>query len=142
MIDYKSCRLKYFLRQNDCHLKNQFFLILIKVFQGSATYRKTRLGKFRPGFHRPGEKSYFNRYRRKRPKVDASIFDSALSHTRRSEASDKKKKKACPLLDVFDCGQVLSPRLYRLNPKPVKISEKHKLYSSFRGFNKFEQFKI
>ena len=27
--------------------------------------------------------SLFNRYRRKRPKVDASIFDSALSHTGR-----------------------------------------------------------
>ena len=34
-----------------------------------------------------------NRYRRKRPKVDASIFDSALSHTRRSDASDKKRRK-------------------------------------------------
>ena len=34
-----------------------------------------------------------NRHRRKRPKVDASIFDSVLSHTRRSDASKKKKKK-------------------------------------------------
>ena len=33
-----------------------------------------------------------NRYRRKRPKVDARIFDSALSHTRRSEASEKKEE--------------------------------------------------
>ena len=48
----------------------------------------------------------FNRYRRKRPKVDASIFDSVLSHARRSDASQKKKKIACPLLDVFNCGQV------------------------------------
>ena len=56
-----------------------------------------------------------NRYRRKRPKVDATIFDSALSHTRRLEASEKKEKKiACPLLDVFACGQVSSPRLNRL----------------------------
>ena len=48
-----------------------------------------------------------NRYKRKSPKVDASIFDSALSHTRRSDASEKKEKKiACPLLDVFACGQV------------------------------------
>ena len=31
------------------------------------------------------------RYRRKRLKVNASIFDSALSHTRRSNASGKKK---------------------------------------------------
>ena len=48
--------------------------------------------------------------------MDASIFDSALSHTRRSDASEKKeKKKTCPLLDIFACGQVSSPRLYRLN---------------------------
>ena len=36
------------------------------------------------------ETLYFNRYRRKRPKVDACIFDSALSHTRRSDASEEK----------------------------------------------------
>ena len=48
--------------------------------------------------------------------MNASFFDSALSHTRRSDASEKKEKKiACPLLDVFACGQVSSPRLYRLN---------------------------
>ena len=47
--------------------------------------------------------------------MDASIFDSALSHTRRSDASEKKEKKiAWPLLDVFACGQVSSLRLYRL----------------------------
>ena len=33
-----------------------------------------------------------NRYRRKRPKVDASIFESALSHTRRSDASKKREE--------------------------------------------------
>ena len=38
-------------------------------------------------------KEELNRYRRKRPKVDASIFDSALSHTRRSDASEKKRRK-------------------------------------------------
>ena len=36
--------------------------------------------------------SLINRYRRKRPKVDASIFDSALSHTRRSDSSEKREK--------------------------------------------------
>ena len=35
----------------------------------------------------------FNRYWQKRPKVDASIIDSALSHTRRSDASEKKTRK-------------------------------------------------
>ena len=33
-----------------------------------------------------------NRYRRKRSKVNASIFDSALSHTRRTNASEKRSK--------------------------------------------------
>ena len=42
----------------------------------------------------------FNRYKQKRPKMDASIikfFDSALSHTRRSDASslDKFRVLAC-----------------------------------------------
>ena len=32
--------------------------------------------------------------RGKRPKVDGSIFDSALSHTRRSVASEKKEENA------------------------------------------------
>ena len=52
----------------------------------------------------------FNRYRRKRSKENASIFDSALSHTRRSDSSEKNEKKiACPLLHVFACGQVSRP---------------------------------
>ena len=34
----------------------------------------------------------FNRYRRKRPKVDARFFDSAQSHTRRSDASEKREE--------------------------------------------------
>ena len=59
-----------------------------------------------------------NRYRRKRPKVDASIFDSALSHTRRSDVSEKTEKNSVAalrsLLNVFVCGQLSSPRLYRL----------------------------
>ena len=60
------------------------------------------------------EEKLVKRYRRKRPKVDASIFDSALSQTRRSDASEKEREIACPLLDVFACGQVSSPCLYRL----------------------------
>ena len=38
-------------------------------------------------------KNFFNGYRRKRPKVDARIFDSALSQTRRSDASEKKREE-------------------------------------------------
>ena len=37
-----------------------------------------------------GIADHLNRYRRIRTKVDASIFDSALSHTRRSAASEKR----------------------------------------------------
>ena len=36
----------------------------------------------------------FNRYRRKRPKVDESIFDSPLSRTRRSDASEKREENS------------------------------------------------
>ena len=76
----------------------------------------------------------FNRYRRKRPKVDASIFDSTLSHTRRLDASGKKEKKiARPLLEVFACGQVSSPRLYRLRIKfEIEFANKSSSYSQRR----------
>ena len=42
-----------------------------------------------------------NRYRRKSPKVDASIFDAALSHTRRSDASEKKQKILASTFERF-----------------------------------------
>ena len=43
--------------------------------------------------------------------MGTSIFDSALSHTRRSDASEKKKKIACPLLDVFESSHVSVNRI-------------------------------
>ena len=43
-------------------------------------------------FWTTSKKVIVNRYRRKRSKVDASIFDSALSQTRRSDASKKRRK--------------------------------------------------
>ena len=39
----------------------------------------------------------------------------AESYSSLGRFGKKKKKIACPLLNVFACGQVLSPRLYRLN---------------------------
>ena len=33
-------------------------------------------------------------HRRKRPKVDASIFDSALRHTRHSDVSEKREENS------------------------------------------------
>ena len=56
-----------------------------------------------------------NRYRRICTKVDASFFDTALSHSRRLSASEKRRRKySRPLWCKFACGQVSSPRLYRL----------------------------
>ena len=50
--------------------------------------------------------------------MDASIFDSALSHTRRSDASENRKENRVvelrSVLNVFASEQVSSPRLYRL----------------------------
>ena len=42
-----------------------------------------------------------NRYRRKRPKVAASILDSALSHTRRSDASEKREENSVSTFGRF-----------------------------------------
>ena len=42
-----------------------------------------------------------NRYKRKRPKVDASIFDSALSHTRRSYESQKREENSVSTFGRF-----------------------------------------
>ena len=86
----------------------------------------------------------FNQYRRKRPKVDASISDSALSHTRRSNASKKEKKilastfgrfrlwtsfesspvsvKAFNLRDNFqNSGNLISRHLKIIFGRPIKI---------------------
>ena len=46
------------------------------------------------------------------------IFDSALSHTRRLDPTKKRVENCvvalCTLWTKFACGQVSSPRLYRL----------------------------
>ena len=51
-----------------------------------------------------------NRNRQKRLKVDASIFDSALSHTHRSDAVKIREVNSVGalrlLLNIFACGQV------------------------------------
>ena len=52
--------------------------------------------------------------------------DILVARTRRK----KDKKIACPLLDVFACGQVSSPRLYRL--KMVTIQD-----VTLRSINEF-----
>ena len=54
------------------------------------------------------------------------IFDSALIHTRRSDASDIRKVNSvvalCTLWNKFACGQVSSPRLYRLTLVKLKLT--------------------
>ena len=51
--------------------------------------------------------------------MNGGIFDLALSHTRRSDALEIRQVNSVvalgSLLNVFACGQVSSPRLYRLN---------------------------
>ena len=44
---------------------------------------------------------FFNRCRRKRSKVDASICDSALSHTRCSDASEKRVENSVSTFGRF-----------------------------------------
>ena len=70
----------------------------------------------------------FNRYRRKPPKVDASIFDSALSHTRRSDASEKREENSVStfghfrLLTSFESSPVSVMDIFmRKNRKFVNI---------------------
>ena len=71
-----------------------------------------------------------NRYRRKCPKVDASIFDSALSHTRRSDASEKRKENSestfgrFRLWTSFESSPV-SVKVFRYKP----TIDQHKLVS-------------
>ena len=55
--------------------------------------------------------------------MDESIFDWALSHTRRSNASEKEEENSVvalrSLLNVIACGRISSPRLYRVRLKAV-----------------------
>ena len=75
------------------------------------------------------EKFYFNRHRPKLSKVNASIFDLALSHTRRSDSSEKREENSVvvvrSLFNVFACEQVSSSRLYRLIPGREKNFQAH-----------------
>ena len=69
-------------------LRNEFTKIFEDLFTKTLFKKKTQIYDQTWNL-----KLKLNRYRQKCPKVDASIFDSALSHTRRSDASDKKKRR-------------------------------------------------
>ena len=79
----------------------------------------------------------FNRYRRKRPKLDASIFDSALSHTRRSNASEKRQENS-----VSTFGRFRLWTCFESSPVPVKIilrpKSQFELKTIFGPKSKFE----
>ena len=62
-------------------------------------------------------KSNVNRHRRKRPKVDASIFDSALSHTRRSDVSKKREENS-----VSTFGRFRLWTSFESSPVSVKVT--------------------
>ena len=63
----------------------------------------------------------FNRYRRKRSKVNTSIFDSALSHTRRPDASEKREENSVSTFERF--------RLWTsFESSPVSVKDLLRLY--------------
>ena len=73
-------------------------------------------------------KIMFKRYRRKRPKVDASIFDSALSHTRRSDAAEKREENCVSTFGRF--------RLWtNFESSPVSIKKRIFLDLKFSSLN-------
>ena len=78
-----------------CHPRfdSQNLSIYILYIINNNSCRTCLTGHFPPFFHfsKPTEVACIMRYRRKRPKVDASIFYSALSRTRRSDASKKQE---------------------------------------------------
>ena len=59
---------------------------------------------------------FVTRYRRKRPKVDASIFDSALSHTRSSDAWEKREDNS-----LFTFGHFRLRTSLESSPVSVKL---------------------
>ena len=62
-------------------------------------------------------KFLIKRYRRNRPKVDASIFDSELRHTRRSGASEKREENS-----VSTFGRFRLWTSFQSSPVSVKAS--------------------
>ena len=79
-----------------------FFLLFLPFhfFWHEPSVAKTKFDQFYLG----SALKVFNRYRRKRPKVDTSIFDSALSHNRRSDASKKRKENNVSTFGRFRPG--------------------------------------
>ena len=75
---------------------------------------------------------YHIRYRRKRSKVDAIFFDSARSHTRRSDASEKEKK-----IFASTFGQIRLWTTFESSPVSVKEFRIQKFQSKkkFQGLN-------
>ena len=69
----------------------------------------------------------FNRYRRKRPKVDASIFDSALSHTRRSDASEKREENSVSTFGRFRLWTSFKSLSVLVNDRNLIIKKQQKL---------------
>ena len=126
-ITHQQSRLRRLINPSICKITKVIFWILYSVrgcAVGMCHLRNPNLSDFLVAQNhvtfstKINESPSFNRYRRKRPKVDASISDAALSHTwlilvTRTRRK-KRRKYSCPLLDVFACGQVSSPRLYRL----------------------------
>ena len=59
----------------------------------TVTLRRLHIFRYHP-LIKSSQFLIINRYRRKRPKVDASIYDSALSHTRRIGRVEKSEENS------------------------------------------------
>ena len=75
--------------------------------------------------------SFVNRYRRKRPKVDASIFDSALSLTGRSDVSEKREENSVPTFGRFRLWTSLESSPVRYDRVQVFLNTVWKRVSAF-----------
>ena len=81
-----------------------------------------------------GGRTILNRYRQKRPKVDASIVDSALSPTRRSDAS----KKSVPTFGRFRLWTSFESSPVSVN-SPWRLRENWGLYKRSHRSNYHNQ---
>ena len=71
------------------------------------------------------KKAFLNR--RKRPKVDASIFESALSHTRRSDASEKREENSVSTFGRFRLWTSFKSLSVLVNDRNLIIKKQQKL---------------
>ena len=98
----------FWLNPSDCSVKNSYS----RAIDNFSDIEKQSLSRKVPTV---------NRYRQKRPKVDASIFDSALSDTRRSDVSEKREENS-----VSTFGRFRPWTSFESSPESVKLESNWK----------------